>query len=146
MTNYAVGEIVDITIKGARIARKDSTDRIWFTLGGTGEGWIPVHPGDEASVVVQRVAPAEWPPQAGDLWRDRSGALHFGADHVPDYDDRADCVGIGNGGTRVVLISQGTDSSCAPSADFYRPEVVNQRHGPLTLVYREPVEVSAVAA
>jgi hypothetical protein len=139
MTNYAIGEIVDITIKGARIARKDSTDRIWFTLGETGEGWIP-NVGGDASVSVVRVAPAEWPPRAGDLWRDRIGMLHFAATHTPDYDDRADSAGIGSEGTRVVLIAH--TEAASPSSDFYRPEPVSQRCGPLVLVYREDTAVS----
>jgi len=82
-------------------------------------------------------ARSPWPPLAGDVWRDRHGHLHFGADYSPDYDDMDDRRGIGADGTRVVLLSQNADESCHPGADWHRPENVLQQLGPLTLVYRD---------
>lgn len=73
-----VGELITVVIRGARVARKDSTDCLWLDLGAKlfdGHKPEPVFianglPGQTATVTVERVAPAEWPPQVGDIWAD----------------------------------------------------------------------------
>lgn len=37
-----------------------------------------------SAVTVEHIAPTEWPPQAGDLWRDKSGDLWFFHAHQND--------------------------------------------------------------
>lgn len=79
------GDIVDITIKGARVKEicyhgDDNGPDLRFTYKTKfGEAhdavWV-----DAPGVTVEHVAPAEWPPQPGDLWRDRHGGLWFAAD------------------------------------------------------------------
>jgi hypothetical protein len=79
--NYRSGDLVDITIKGARV--RDAVQRnggldLTYTYDasgsavGTGSVWA-----DAPSVTVESVAPSQWPPQAGDLWRDKHGVLWF---------------------------------------------------------------------
>lgn len=92
---------------------------------------------EDPAVTIEHLAPAEWPPCPGDLWRDRNGDLHFAASYSPDYDDPEDSQGIDADGVRVVLLSKGLDESCSPGKSFHRPDYVNQRSGPLTLVHRE---------
>jgi hypothetical protein len=63
------GELVNVTIKGARVAGIDETQaRIGLAVGTSDAASVPLNaPG----VTVERVAPAEWPPQLGDIWVDR---------------------------------------------------------------------------
>ncbi len=72
MPDFQPGEIVDIAIKGARIAR--SVEGWWIVVddGHGNEFRIP-----HASSIT-RVAPAEWPPLKNDVWRDRTGDLYIG--------------------------------------------------------------------
>lgn len=108
---YQHGEIVDITIRGARVVRYDD-DTVTIRYGR-----VPVVYGVQLGddVTVERVAPAEWPPRPGDLWRDRDGALWFVA-------------GTDRRGMRMY----------ATSGDSADPDHVNRRYGPITLVHREP--------
>lgn len=81
--NFKPGELVDLTIRGARVKSTNG--------GGSGESLILAyaevergvfatvelrHP-DADSVTIERVAPAEWPPRPGDLWRDCHDVLWF---------------------------------------------------------------------
>lgn len=136
---FEAGEVVDITIKGARVRSVVATEEGFLFLDfthGDINSTTQVYMGD-SGVSVERVAPADWPPQPGDLWRDGSGRLHFGAAYAPDYDDTDDSEGINCDGWRVVLLSQDHDESCRPGSSMFRPENVNQQHGPLVRVYRE---------
>ena len=77
------GDLVDVVIRGARVySPRDQeadpgTDFVTVEItthdGSTQLVGIPEAPG----VTVKRTAPAEWPPQPGDLWRDKHGALWF---------------------------------------------------------------------
>lgn len=73
MTELQVGEYVDIAIKGARIYEVDALTGVHRaeTENGAIISWLAA----DTRVEVVRVAPAEWPPRPGDLWRDRDGAL-----------------------------------------------------------------------
>jgi hypothetical protein len=132
MSEFKPGEIVDITIKGARVGHESTDGFLGVFVNG-----VPLTVDLVDAVTVERVAPAEWPPRPGDLWKDRDGFLHFAASYSPDYDDAEDSRGIDAEGCRVVLLSQHSDESCTPGHDMHRPENVNQRSGPLTLVHRE---------
>lgn len=75
---FAPGDIVNFTVRGARVDADE--------VDGDGFRYVQVVYGDrnlrvfldlDAALTVERVVPAEWPPQAGDLWRDRHGELWF---------------------------------------------------------------------
>jgi hypothetical protein len=81
---YAVGEIVDITIKGARVVGNASHNG-FMTVSylvddpashhdalGPARAQAPIQEG--YAVTVDRVAPAEWPPRVGDIWGMRGGS------------------------------------------------------------------------
>lgn len=72
MTDFKPGDIVDITIKGARIAqaeaRNGKTVLIVEPYGEQGTSFTFALSNERFSV-TPRATPAEWPPQAGDVWR-----------------------------------------------------------------------------
>ncbi|HEY9476523.1 MAG TPA: hypothetical protein VIS06_22075 [Mycobacteriales bacterium] len=124
MATFQPGEIVDITIKGARVESHDG-DGMIVNLGGTARITIPVVlPSDSATVTVEGVAPAEWPPQPGDLWRSADGRVWFAADRADYNYDSAD---------QIVMISEGAWRY----GDDRTPQDLNRNAGPLTLVRRE---------
>lgn len=72
---YRVDELLDVQIRHARVRAVD--DRGGLYLGyGAGNDELLVDPA-HAAITVTRVAPAEWPPQAGDVWTDRDGEEWF---------------------------------------------------------------------
>ncbi len=121
---YTPGEIVDITIKGVRVQCHTDEDTLEFeytTELGTVEGVVAV---DCANVTVERVAPAEWPPQTGDLWRDQRGNVWFAADlHDIEETDRPEIYMVAAYGDHHVV-----------------PDRCNENFGPLTLVRREEAD------
>lgn len=82
---------------------------------------IPIDPGAD-TVTVERVAPAEWPPQRGDLWRDRDCDLWFG--YLVSHD--------GEDYVRLQCSAAGKEMAWLQELDE-----INRQHGPLTLVHRE---------
>ncbi|MFI6813737.1 hypothetical protein ACIBG7_15055 [Nonomuraea sp. NPDC050328] len=139
MSYFVPGEIVDITIKGARVVEvcrhgDGNGDDLRFRYESkTGESWPSAIWADAPGVTVERVAPEEWPPQPGDLWRDGRGNLWFAARHIPDYDNHEDSRGINGDGFRTVLVPSHLGEAGAPE----RPENVVQPFGPFALVRRE---------
>ncbi|MFI7628452.1 hypothetical protein [Microbispora rosea] len=116
---FKVGEVVDITIKGVRINNEDADGIVTVLadnpLGATTRYEMP------PQAAIERVGPAEWPPQPGDLWRDQRGGLWFAADiHDVDETDVPE----------IVMVWTHEDYRL-------RPDLLNQRSGPLTLVHRE---------
>jgi hypothetical protein len=109
MTDYGSGDLVDITVTGARVDKEDAR---WLNvLLGAYRLKVPL---DAEGVTVVRTVPADWPPQVGDLWRGGFGVLLF------TIEDRhgnplMDCVDGGRHG----------------------PDYVLGRYSPLTLVHRE---------
>ena len=74
MSSFEIGEVVDVTISGARVTncypeQRDGVTRevLCFTHEEDVPGHGAVYIGADAVAVV-RVAPKEWPPRAGDLW------------------------------------------------------------------------------
>jgi len=124
MSNYQPGEIVDITIRGARIlppSYPGAPLRVAYHEVSPGvQSTITIPYADSDAVTVERVTPAQWPPRPGDLWRDSAGRVWFGA----GYEDLGDM--------RVLLVSQDQYSL---GSDL--PDHINQEHGPMTLVHRE---------
>lgn len=122
---YLTGEIVDITIKGARIAghhRPNADPGILEIIPqGTKEPvYIPL-PAD--GIEVERVAPPAWPPLPGDLWTDREGRPWFAFD-VADHDEVEP----------VRVLFQGP--SVHDFGSHKDPDEVNQRYGPMSLTHR----------
>lgn len=116
---YRVGERVDVTIRGAVVVDVND-DAIVLSLGDdhalTGIAFA-------SAVTVARVAPVEWPPQIGDLWRAQDGGLWFAQSE--------------DGAT--VLASTGS-----LTRQQY-PDSVLRKCGPMTLVHREPEPVWCVS-
>ena len=118
MNDYLPGEIIDVTISGARIESISDVGIAQCSLPN--HAWRPTINLRADGVEVERRAPAEWPPRHGDLWRDRSGGLWAGAEiHLED-------------GPYVMLFPL---SSSRSSAD---PDRVLQDCGPVALAHREP--------
>jgi len=78
--SFKPGDIVDITIKGARlraIRREDIDDPSYETEGCVASvaltESVTIEVALTESVTVEWVAPAEWPPRPGDVWLDAEG-------------------------------------------------------------------------
>ncbi|TDC25941.1 hypothetical protein E1211_30515 [Micromonospora sp. 15K316] len=127
MTDLKPGEHVNITIENATIVEV-SRHALAINLPGTEpngvKGFITINPNREG-VDVTRVAPAEWPPIQGDLWRDAYKTLWF----VYRYES-----GIGTSHrveTRMTSASENTHSGSMS------PDRLLSERGPVTLVHRE---------
>lgn len=72
---FQPGELIDLTIRGARVSDKHVQDKYLFLSVGEETFHLPVRLLARAN--VQRVAPAEWPPQVGDVWEDATGVQWF---------------------------------------------------------------------
>jgi hypothetical protein len=109
VTDFQAGEIVNVTIKGVRYVGADE---------GIGYG-IETPDGSGYSMpwsaILERAAPAEWPPQPGDVWADRNDGEWFARQY--------------SSGTGILLI--GAEGGLADDADKVRTEF-----GPLALVRR----------
>lgn len=75
MPEFKSGEIVDVTIKGVRVDDQHPDGTVTIIAdhsdGGTATWQMP------PQAAIGRVAPAEWPPQPGDLWKDEHGSFWF---------------------------------------------------------------------
>ena len=116
MSEFKRGDIVDITIKGVRVAAEHMG--VVSIVADHPDG-KPAHYNMPPQAKVERVAPAEWPPRPGDLWRDQLGAVWFAADLVNDGGDPA-----------IYMLASHEDHQVVP-------DYCNEKYGPLTLVYRE---------
>jgi hypothetical protein len=114
---FEPGELVDITIRGARVRDMDADyDRRYpgdlpVMLSDGRKGRIP----DVAEVTVTRVAPKEWPPQPGDVWRNEHGVKLFATEPFEGQ----------------------TDLRSTRGDVFEKSETALEHLGPLKLVYRE---------
>jgi hypothetical protein len=129
MADHTPGEHVRILIDDARVEKMfteghgdDVTPMIQVTIAdSSGVAYYLTLPCDWPGVTIERVAPPEWPPQPGDLWRDRNGSAWF----ATDLNDIAE---TGDPEIAMVLAYE----------DFHQPpDAVNKNKGPLTLVHRE---------
>lgn len=68
MPKYQPGEIVDISIKSARVFSDDGHDLHISYETTTGHTGIVRLPSDGYGISVNLVAHGDWPPQPGDLW------------------------------------------------------------------------------
>lgn len=125
MSAFKPGEIVDIAIKGVRVtdskhSEEDGPEITVLLDCEIGSGPIQM-PAAWPMVTVERVAPAEWPPRPGDLWRDQDGTVWFAAD-VRDIDE--------TDVPKIVMVYPHEDHRLPPGK-------LNQQSGPLALVHRE---------
>lgn len=118
--DFKPGEIVTITIKGARVdewrpavmeltvdsSADANSDLTTFTLASD-------------QVTVEHVAPAEWPPRHHDVWRDRFGDLWIARVLLSTPDERlhVEMHGVGD--------------------DVFAADTMLAKYGPMTLVHRE---------
>lgn len=117
MSEFKPGEIVDITIKGARVdGWVPETSELTVESTADANSELTAFDLTSDQITVERVAPAEWPPRPGDLWRDREGDVWFA---VEDED-----------GT-ITMVCQVTACVSRPPDEFMRTL------DPLTFVYRE---------
>lgn len=88
MSDFQPGEIVDITIKGVRIAQQRADGRVEIRDEFDDPYAMP------PQAAVERVAPEWWPPRPSDLLRNTStGRFWFAVaigSNVNLYNDRAD--------------------------------------------------------
>jgi hypothetical protein len=105
---YAEGELIDVQIKGARVGAINDSGML-VQLSDLIQVDLPL-PLPNNGVTVTRVAPAEWPPLAGDLWANANGVKVFAQDHM---------LHTSNG------------------FQFGSAEEALESIGPMTLVYRE---------
>lgn len=119
MTDIKLGDVVDIAIKGVRMGERSP---IRVTIEDeSGELWaLP------PQAAIKRVAPAEWPPRTGDLWRDRDGDLWLGM--LVDDDDDAN--------EPYVVLRAARSSKSLELVGNDNGDVLSW-HGPLILVHRE---------
>ena len=122
--SFQVGELVDVTIRRARVERHDG-DGLALSVGGA-RIVIPVVLPSAApsSVTTERVAPAEWPPQPGDLWADSRGVWWF-----------VHRVQVGNARHETRLVPDRP-----VQAGGWWPDRLLSDRGPVTLVHRIAVD------
>lgn len=75
---FALGELVDITVRGVRVVNSYPETRLTEDGPATRSMLVVRHADHQGqsiavdvtnpSVTVERVAPADWPPQPGDAW------------------------------------------------------------------------------
>lgn len=73
---YEVGELVNVTIRGAQVTAADKRDVVvqYGTELGVHEMAVAI---DSPDVTVRRAVPADGVPQQGDIWVDQFGAKYF---------------------------------------------------------------------
>lgn len=122
---YRPGEYVDVTIHGARVRGQADTSpspntlTALIELPGTSGLAVELPIGTAIDTIsIQRVPPAQWPPQPGDLWRDARGHLWC-------------CLTDGHGAVRLCpILPQPQDNPAAA------PDQLLAEAGPLSLDYR----------
>lgn len=136
------GDIVDVTLKGVQVTHVEpavpgfsavvyvsvpKTDKVG---GGGNTIFLHANSPHVTATVAERAAPTNWPPRAGDLWRDGDRDLWFATtahvyQHGPDGDFPATPV--------VELVHAGGNRS-------RKPDEVNRDYGPMELVRREQAD------
>ena len=77
-TRLSPGELVNISIRAVKVDRVAGSEVFYHTEAGGRPILHSIHHGPGwPNVTVERVAPAEWPPARGDVWRDSNGSLWF---------------------------------------------------------------------
>jgi hypothetical protein len=114
VNDYRPGERVRVTIEAP--SKGTVMDVLHLALASGTEVEIPL----EDDVAIERINPAEWPPQPGDLWRDRHGSTWFAF------------WGLDAG--RVFMVP---NNPVRGELNTPTPNAVMESVGPLALVHRE---------
>ena len=125
MSEFKTGELIDVTMRSLRIDSIDDVGIAQCSLPG--HNWRTTINLRVADIEIERVAPEEWPPRHGDLWRDTNGALWAGMQITTADDDIAD-------ESYVVLVPL----VASMRARGTHPESVLQGYGPVALIHRQP--------
>lgn len=122
MSGYVVGELVDVTMRGVRVAAVVPVAGTTVLRLRMDEDEIDL--ALVTGITVTRVAPAEWPPQIGDVWDDAHGGSWW-----TRYNDGEPYLQSETGGVD-------------------EPTWVLERYGPMKLAYRRgwTPESAAIAA
>lgn len=129
MSTFQPGEVVDINISGARV---QAFNAAYLTVILPQGSTLALECGSDG-LVVTRVAPAQWPPRPGDLWRagvdqwGDCGDLWFAARHHDTTDSD----------TYSVLMHPIHNGKYGFSE--MEPDRLLREYGPLALVHREEV-------
>lgn len=115
---FAEGELVTVQIKNARVVGTGlaSLPNVILETENQFGPWTFEVPTSYPGVDVTRVAPAEWPPQPGDIWADHSNYKWAGL--------------IWDGGVKLYPVEQ-----AAATREW--PESVMDQCGPMRLLYRD---------
>lgn len=129
MADYQTGDIIRVTNDAVEVLRTQQDPALGLVVvavkrmkdGSRREGSVFVDAPDTVVEIVERAAPAWWPPRQRDLWRDRTGELWFAVD-VSDPDE-----------------TPLPEIKFVPSfdADQYNPDKIRKDRGPLSLVHRD---------
>lgn len=126
---YAAGELVDITIRGARV-------RGYYDCPGPDAEDLMVAYGSEdgasdlildlsaKGVTVERMAPAQWPPRYKQVWKDCNGDLWTLARGITI-----------DGPQRPYTLHKLTCTDQSKGTGIYGAADLLERYGPLELVY-----------
>lgn len=130
--NLRPGDLVEITIRRGVVAAvgvgaNGGAEEVSVSHG-KGQVLVPV---GDPSIVIERLAPADWPPRAGDLWRDCDGALWFAILHHATY---------AHHGTSSLQLHRSVDRA---NDSARTPDQLLQHSGPVELLHREPEHVDA---
>jgi len=121
MSEFKPGELIDVTMRSLRIESINDVGVAQCSLPG--HAWRPTINLRAEGVEIERVAPEEWPPCHGDLWRDAKGELWAGM-LVPLEDD----------GPYVFLVPL----IASMNRSTHDPGDVLQGYGPVALLHRQP--------
>lgn len=127
---FRVGELVEVHIARAVVHNVLASSMML----NVGDGEFLAVPRDLTPVVqVRRLAPVEWPPVVGDLWRDSTSGLWFATLKAAQ---------VGGDG-RVFESARLVMAPARETPHLYRegritPDALLSQYGPLELVHREP--------
>lgn len=128
MSAFQPNEIVDVVIKGVRVAEESPVGLVTIVDEHGGHFAMP------PQAAIERVAPAEWPPRPGDIWAGPQNERWFALKYYGDFDDPKDFKGCNSDGWRVVLMPM----QIGPYGNSEKePDDALRTRGPLTLVHRE---------
>lgn len=117
---FAEGELVNVTIRGARVVERDADDHaaaLHLTYASPSTACAsPLRVRlDAPGVTVERVAPAEWPPQRRDRWKSEGNGWEWFA--------------VENNSGAIRLVNE--------YGDTYEPAWAMENVGPMRLLYRD---------
>jgi hypothetical protein len=126
---YVVGERVEVVIEMAEV---NSVHESSVVLRVGEDVYLSV-PNEAAGVTVRRMAPEQWPPLRGDLWRDHDGDLWFATTTATRYGDSGSVIEHAR-----LVMAPAQETPNLYRDQRIRPEALLEQRGPVQLVHREP--------